>query len=213
MKDLVFDKDGLIVVITQDVFTGEVLMQAYANKEAIKKSISTGYAHYYSRSRKKLWKKGEESGHVQKLYTIKYDCDGDALLYLVEQTGQACHTNNHSCFYRDLKNFKDVGDYKVFFRVIDTLKDRKKNPKEGSYTNYLFDKGVEKICKKIGEEATETVIAAIANQKKNTINEIADLYYHVAVLMENQGIELSDIAECLEEREGKPAKPKYSKKK
>ena len=142
-----FNGDGLICAIAQDVYTGEVLMQAYMNQEAIDKTLESGYAYYYSRSRRCLWKKGETSGHLQKVKKILYDCDCDCLLLLIEQMGAACHTGNRSCFYRELKEFEFVPDYKVVFEDVETIRQRKKNPVEGSYTNYLFDKGIEKIGK------------------------------------------------------------------
>ncbi|MDE6614254.1 MAG: bifunctional phosphoribosyl-AMP cyclohydrolase/phosphoribosyl-ATP diphosphatase HisIE, partial [Clostridia bacterium] len=173
-----FDGNGLICAIAQDVYTGEVLMQAYMNQEAIDKTLESGYAHYYSRSRKCLWKKGETSGHLQKVKKILYDCDCDSLLLLIEQEGAACHTGNRSCFYRTLKEFEFVPDYKVIFEDVKTIKERKEKPVEGSYTNYLFDKGIEKICKKVGEEATETVIAAVAGKKGELVGELSDMLYH-----------------------------------
>lgn len=208
-ENLKFDNNGLIVVIVQDVINGEVLMQAYANKEALTKTIETGFAYYFSRSRNKLWKKGEESGNLQKIYEILYDCDGDSLLYLVEQVGSACHTNNRTCFYRSLTSLDHYPDYKILFRVADTIKSRALNPKEGSYTNYLLTKGIEKICKKVGEESTEAVIAAIANKKEDLVAEIGDLFFHLAVLMESMNIQPSEIFAKLEEREGLVPKEKY----
>ncbi|MDE6884417.1 MAG: bifunctional phosphoribosyl-AMP cyclohydrolase/phosphoribosyl-ATP diphosphatase HisIE [Clostridia bacterium] len=148
--DFKFDDKGLVCAIAQDVHTGEVLMQAYMNKEAIDKTISTGIAHYYSRSRQCLWKKGETSGHIQKVKKILCDCDSDCLLLLIEQVGAACHTGNRSCFFTQLKEFEFVPDYKVVFEDVDTIHTRHVNPVDGSYTNYLFDKGIEKICKKVG---------------------------------------------------------------
>ncbi len=178
--DFKFDDKGLVCAIAQDVYTGEVLMQAYMNKEAIDKTISTGIAHYYSRSRQCLWKKGETSGHIQKVKKILCDCDSDCLLLLIEQVGAACHTGNRSCFFTQLKEFEFVPDYKVVFEDVETIRARHSNPVEGSYTNYLFDKGVEKICKKVGEEATETVIAAVAGKKNELVGELSDLLYQKA---------------------------------
>lgn len=204
-----FDEKGLLCAIAQDVHTGEVLMQAYMNQEALDKTLETGYAHYYSRSRKCLWKKGETSGHLQKVHKILYDCDSDAVVLLIEQQGAACHTGNRSCFYRTLKEFDFVPDYKIVFDDAKTIKERKQNPVEGSYTNYLFDKGTEKICKKIGEEASEVVIAAMANKKEELIGEFADLLYHSLVLMEDKGISLEDVFSEVMDRKGLKPKEKY----
>lgn len=209
IEEFKFDEKGLICAIAQDAESGEVLMQAYMNREALEKSLQTGFAHYYSRSRKKLWKKGEESGHVQKIVQMLYDCDADCVLMKVHQSGAACHTQNNSCFYRVLEDFENCYDYKIIFDIVKTLKDRKENPKEGSYTNYLFTKGVDKICKKVGEESAEVIIAAKNNDNEELANEISDLIYHVLVLMEQQNLSLSQVFGILMEREGKAPHPKY----
>ncbi len=206
-----YDEKGLVPAIAQDVYTGEVLMQAYMNEEALSKTIESGYAHYYSRSRKCLWKKGETSGHLQKVKKILYDCDCDCLLLEIEQTGAACHTGNRSCFYRTLKEFEFVPDYKVVFEDADTIRQRRISPVEGSYTNYLFDKGIEKICKKVGEEATETVIAAVAGKKDELVGELCDLLYHSLVLAEASGISIQDVFREVMVRKGKAPNPKYAK--
>lgn len=205
-----FDEKGLVCAIAQDVYTGEVLMQAYMNEESLAKTLESGYAHYYSRSRKCLWKKGETSGHLQKVKKILYDCDCDCLLLQIEQTGAACHTGNRSCFYRTLKEFEFVPDYKVVFEDVETIKERHLNPVEGSYTNYLFDKGIEKICKKVGEEATESVIAAVAGKKGELVGELSDLLYHCLVLAEASGISVQDIFREVMARKGKAPNPKYA---
>lgn len=207
--DFKFDDKGLVCAIAQDVYTGEVLMQAYMNKEAIDKTISTGIAHYYSRSRQCLWKKGETSGHIQKVKKILCDCDSDCLLLLIEQVGAACHTGNRSCFFTQLKEFEFVPDYKVVFEDVETIRARHSNPVEGSYTNYLFDKGVEKICKKVGEEATETVIAAVAGKKNELVGELSDLHYHCLVLAQASGITIQDVFQEVMARKGKAPNPKY----
>ena len=144
-----FDDNGLIVAIAQDALTGDVLMQAYMNEEAYNKTLQTGYMHYYSRSRKCLWKKGETSGHYQKVVGVKLDCDGDCALFTVLQTGASCHTGNKTCFFTEIVPNNEM-DYRIVFDVLDTIKDRKLNPVEGSYTNYLFNKGLDKILKKVG---------------------------------------------------------------
>ena len=207
--DFKFDDKGLVCAIAQDVYTGEVLMQAYMNKEAIDKTISTGIAHYYSRSRQCLWKKGETSGHIQKVKKILCDCDSDCLLLLIEQVGAACHTGNRSCFFTQLKEFEFVPAYKVVFEDVETIRARHSNPVEGSYTNYLFDKGVEKICKKVGEEATETVIAAVAGKKNELVGELSDLLYHCLVLAQASGITIQDVFQEVMARKGKAPNPKY----
>ena len=207
--DFKFDDKGLVCAIAQDVYTGEVLMQAYMNKDAIDKTISTGIAHYYSRSRHCLWKKGETSGHIQKVKKILCDCDSDCLLLLIEQVGAACHTGNRSCFFTQLKEFEFVPDYKVVFEDVETIRTRHSNPVEGSYTNYLFDKGVEKICKKVGEEATETVIAAVAGKKNELVGELSDLLYHCLVLAQASGITIQDVFQEVMARKGKAPNPKY----
>ncbi len=207
--DFKFDDKGLVCAIAQDVYTGEVLMQAYMNKEAVDKTISTGIAHYYSRSRQCLWKKGETSGHIQKVKKILCDCDRDCLLLLIEQVGAACHTGNRSCFFTQLKEFEFVPDYKVVFEDVETIRARHSNPVEGSYTNYLFDKGVEKICKKVGEEATETVIAAVAGKKNELVGELSDLLYHCLVLAQASGITIQDVFQEVMARKGKAPNPKY----
>ena len=212
ISEFKFDEKGLIVAIAQDVYTGEVLMQAFMNKEALEKTNESGYATYYSRSRKKLWKKGETSGCLQEVKKILYDCDADSILLLVKQNGAgACHTGNRSCFYRELKEFDFTPDYKIVFDVANTIRDRKLNPVEGSYTNYLLSKGAEKICKKLGEETTESVIAAIANKNDELICELSDLLYHALVLMEDKGIDMYDVFHELMNREGKAPHPKYKK--
>ena len=204
-----FDENGLLCAIAQDAETGEVLMQAFMNREAIDKTLETGFAHYYSRSRKCLWKKGETSGNVQRVIGIKYDCDADCLLLRIDQKGAACHTGERSCFHRELKKFSEKADYRIVFAVRDTIRGRKENPVEGSYTNYLFRKGTDKICKKIGEEASEVIIAAKNKDKRELTCELSDLLYHALVLMENEGVEMEDVFQELEAREGRPAEEKY----
>ena len=202
MYDLKFDENGLIPAIAVDAVTNEVLMQAYMNEEAFKITLETGEAHYWSRSRKKLWHKGEESGHFQKVVSVCADCDGDSLLlYVIQIGGIACHTGNRSCFFNEIKRFDNVpGNVKVLRVLADTIKDRAENPREGSYTDYLLAKGVEKICKKVGEESTEAVIAAMKADNKELSNEIADLFYHLFVLMQARGMNYTDVLKVLEER-------------
>ena len=201
--DFKLNSDGMVPVIAQDYETGEVLMLAYMNEEAYNKTIATGRMTYYSRSRNELWVKGETSGHFQYLQSLYVDCDADTLLAKVTQVGAACHTGNKSCFYRSVveKDIKSEDNpLKVFEEVLDIIKDRKVNPKEGSYTNYLFDKGIDKILKKLGEEATEIVIAA-KNPNPNEIKyEISDFLYHMMVLMVEKGVTWEEITEELAKR-------------
>jgi len=186
---------GLIPVIVTDYKTDEVLMMAYMNEESFNKTIETGRMTYFSRSRQSLWVKGETSGHFQYLMSLEIDCDNDTLLAKVKQIGAACHTGNRSCFYRNLceKEFANTNPLKVFNSVMETILDRKAHPKEGSYTNYLFDKGIDKILKKVGEECTEIVIAAKNPDKEEIKYEVADFLYHVMVLMAYRGVTWDEI--------------------
>lgn len=189
------NSDGLIPVIVQDYKTNQVLMLAYMNKEAYDRTIRTGTMNYFSRSRQSLWLKGETSGHFQYVKALSYDCDNDTLLAKVEQIGAACHTGSYSCFFNDIitYDFEEKSPLSVLTDVYDVIMDRKVNPKEGSYTNYLFDKGIDKILKKVGEEATEIVIAA-KNPNPNEVKyEISDFLYHVMVLMAEKGVSWEEI--------------------
>lgn len=194
-----FDERGLICAITQDYNSGDVLMQAYMNKEALELTLNTGYAHYYSRSRKSLWKKGETSGHVQKVRSITFDCDRDCVLLQIEQTGAACHTGNRSCFFQTEQEDSGAG-VRFLAELERVIEDRKQNPVEGSYTSYLFEKGVDKIAKKVGEEAAETLIAAKNENKEEFIGECADLLYHLTVLLAEKNVSLADICTELKAR-------------
>lgn len=203
---LKFNEKGLIPVITQDCSTGEVLMLAWMNEKALKKTLETKKVHYWSRSRNELWLKGETSGHFQTLKSIRLDCDGDTLLLEVEQSGAACHTGNRSCFYREIIDgeIKDADQpvikAAILREVFDVVTDRLANPKEGSYTNYLFTKGLDKILKKVGEESAEVIIAAKNKAKDEIRYEVADLFYHVIVLLVERGMSLDDIYEELKGR-------------
>ncbi len=203
MLNLKFDENGLIPVVVQDWRTNAVLMQAYMNAESLKLTQETGKATYYSRSRGKLWVKGEESGHFQAVKEISVDCDEDCLLLKVEQVGAACHTNNFSCFYRNLEGEEVVSTLPnpaVLYDVYDVICDRLIHPKEGSYTNYLFDKGIDKMCKKVGEEAAEVIIGAKNRSKDEVRYEAADLIFHLLVLMKETGVAPQDIFAELQKR-------------
>ena len=196
------NSDGLIPVVVQDYKTDEVLMVAYMNEEAFEKTIATGKMTYYSRSRQELWVKGLTSGHFQYVRSIEIDCDNDTLLAKVKQVGAACHTGNRSCFYRNLVSteYAETNPLKVFNDVMNVIEDRKQHPKEGSYTNYLFDKGIDKILKKCGEEATEIIIAAKNPDPEEIKYEISDFLYHVMVLMVLRGVTWEDIVKELANR-------------
>ena len=197
------DSNGLIPVVVQDYKTNEVLQVAYMNEEAYKATLRTGKMCYYSRSRQTQWLKGETRGHFQYVKSLTTDCDYDTILAKVSQVGAACHTGARSCFFNEIvkKDFEENHNpLMVFEEVFDVIKDRKINPKEGSYTNYLFDKGVDKILKKLGEEATEIVIAA-KNPNANEIKyEISDFLYHMMVLMAEKNVTWEDITTELANR-------------
>lgn len=202
-KQFKTDSNGLIPVVVQDYKTKQVLMLAYMNEESFHKTIESGKMTYYSRSRQSLWIKGETSGHYQFVKTISVDCDQDTLLAQVKQVGVACHTGSESCFYTNIiENDKEhKNSLTVLENLYTVIEDRKTNPKEGSYTNYLFEKGLDKILKKIGEEATETVIAAKNEDGYEIKYEIADLLYHLTVLMVEQKVTWDDISSELAARE------------
>ena len=197
--ELKFDEKGLIPAIVQDHYTKEVLTLAYMNKESLAITIDEGMTCFWSRSRQELWRKGETSGNRQHVVSITADCDGDALVVEVVKDGPACHTGAESCFFNgvylseELKAFSYEGLYEV-------IKGRKTAPKEGSYTTYLFEKGMDKILKQVGEECTEVIIGAAKADKDETVYEIADLTYHVMVLMVQMGITVEDITRELEKR-------------
>ncbi len=204
-----FDEKGLVPAIAQDVFTNKVLMQAYMNREALELTLSTKKAYYYSRSRKELWLKGETSGHFQEVVSVSTDCDYDCVLLKIIQTGPACHTGQESCFFNEIETFKDIADIAILKSDIDTIKERKENPAEGSYTNYLLTKGKEKICKKIGEESSEIIIAAMKDDNNELACECADLLYHMFVLLEAQNSDFYDVLKVLRERRENERKRNY----
>ncbi|MBQ9609991.1 MAG: bifunctional phosphoribosyl-AMP cyclohydrolase/phosphoribosyl-ATP diphosphatase HisIE [Lachnospiraceae bacterium] len=196
------NSDGLIPVIVQHYKTSEVLMLAYMNKEAFDKTIKTGRMTYYSRSRKTLWTKGETSGHFQFVKALTIDCDNDTILAKVSQIGPACHTGSPTCFFTDLvkKEYNATNPLKVFQEEYDIIVNRRDNPKEGSYTNYLFDKGIDKMLKKLGEEATEIVIAAKNPDTEEIKYEIADFMYHLMVVMVERGVSWDEVIKELADR-------------
>ncbi len=209
MTDIKWNSDGLVPAIAVDAYTNEVLMQAYMNEEALRLTLETGRAHYYSRSRGKLWLKGETSGHFQTVADVYTDCDNDSILLRVIQTGAACHTGSRTCFFRKLKSFSRVADISILQKNIDTIEDRAEHPQEGSYTNYLLAKGREKICKKVGEESAECVIAAMKGDNEELANELADLYFHTLVLMKDRGLAFNDVLKVLEDRHNSERKRNY----
>lgn len=196
------NSDGHVTVVVQDYKTDEVLMVAYMNEEAYDMTLKTGKMTYYSRSRNELWVKGETSGNFQYVKSLTADCDKDTILAKVSQIGAACHTGSHSCFFNEImaKEYEESNPLKVFEQVFDVIKDRRIHPKEGSYTNYLFEKGIDKILKKLGEEATEIVIAA-KNPNENEVKyEISDFLYHMMVLMAEKNVTWEEITTELAKR-------------
>ena len=199
IKSLKFDKNGLIPAVVVDSVSKKVLTVAYMNEESLKISIEKQLTCFYSRSRQELWLKGETSGNYQHIVSITADCDNDALLVVVEPDGPACHLGTFSCFNNTVFECEDRKEFS-YEGLMELINGRKTDKKEGSYTTYLFEKGIDKILKKVGEENTEVIIAAKANDKKETIYEIADLAYHVMVLMIEMGISLEDIHKELASR-------------
>lgn len=201
-EELKKNSDGMVPVVVQDYKTQEVLMVAYMNQEAFEMTIRSGRMTYWSRSREELWVKGLTSGHFQYVKELRMDCDNDTLLAKVHQIGAACHTGSRSCFYQTImkKEYDETNPLKVFEDVYGVIEDRKIHPKEGSYTNYLFEKGIDKILKKVGEEATEIIIAAKNPDPEEIKYEISDFLYHVMVLMAERGVTWEDITKELARR-------------
>ena len=199
IDELKFDEKGLIPAVVVDSETKKVLTLAYMNKESLKISMEKGLTCFYSRSRSELWLKGETSGNYQHIVSITADCDKDALTVMVKKDGPACHTGSDSCFFNPVYESDELTEFSLE-ALVHLIEGRKTEKKEGSYTTYLFEKGIDKILKKVGEESTEVIIAAKAGDKKETIYEIADLTYHVLVLMIEMGISLDDIYKELESR-------------
>jgi phosphoribosyl-ATP pyrophosphohydrolase/phosphoribosyl-AMP cyclohydrolase len=207
-----FDERGLIPAIIQEVSSKEVLMMAWMNREALERTMDTGTTWFYSRSREQLWNKGETSGNVQKVVEVRYDCDQDTLLVLVEALGPACHTGHDSCFYRNLAGEEiskprfDAGEVygsagpAILYELQEVIRGRYRERPEGSYTTYLFNKGIDKILKKVGEETAEVIIAAKNQGKDELIYEASDLIYHLMVLLAEKQITLGEIFQELQDR-------------
>lgn len=215
LESVAFDAAGLVPIIAQEAGSKDVLMLAYANREALEKTLETGLAHYFSRSRNKLWQKGEESGHTQRVHSIRLDCDGDAILYSVDQLGPACHKLEHSCFHNSLLETEAKPETKIgpanedrrigpeLEYVFATIQDRIRNPTEGSYVAKMHNAGIDRILKKIGEEAGEVIIAAKNSDRAELQLEVADLFFHTLFTMAEIGVSLEDVARELEGRHGK----------
>ena len=203
LPNLHFDERGLVPVVTQDAESGEVLMLAYANQEALERTLQTGQAHYWSRSRNELWRKGATSGHTQALTEIRYDCDGDAVLYRVKQTGPACHTGERSCFYRAMDN--KVGEAStpalgVLAGLESVIDQRLKDLPDGSYVASLHRKGLGRVAQKVVEEAGESVVAALEGKNDELVGEAADLMFHLMVMLRECGVGLGDVVGEMERR-------------
>jgi phosphoribosyl-ATP pyrophosphohydrolase/phosphoribosyl-AMP cyclohydrolase len=207
LDSLRFDANGLLPVVAQDAATCDVLTLAYANREAVEKTISTGEAHYFSRSRAELWRKGATSGNTQRVVEVRVDCDGDALLYRVEPHGPACHTGENTCFFTTLSGDgatkttpEQIGFGAMVERLADTIAERHREMPEESYTAGLIRSGPERVAQKVGEEAVEVVIAALT--EKRLAEETADLVYHLLVLLEERGVGIERVAGVLRDRHG-----------
>ena len=206
IDQITFDDRGLVPVVAQDASTGEVLMLAWANAEALRLTQETGRAHYWSRSRGSLWIKGETSGHTQAVVDVRVDCDADAVLYRVRQTGPACHTGERSCFHRAVEGdaLGDAPDPRpMVARLEGIIEERERTRPEGSYTTYLFAQGTDKILKKVGEETAETIIAAKNGDNAELTSESADLIFHLMVLWRARGLDAGEVWGELERRFGR----------
>jgi len=196
---LKFDEKGLIPAIVQDHYTKQVLTLAYMNAESLAISMAEGRTCFYSRSRQELWRKGETSGNFQRIVSITADCDEDALVIEVVKAGPACHTGEESCFFNEVYLSDELKSFS-YEALYELIKGRKTSPKEGSYTTYLFEKGMDKILKKVGEESTEVIIGAAKGDREETVYELGDLVYHAMVLMAEMGITVEDVTRELEKR-------------
>ena len=206
-----WNADGLVPAIVQDAVSKEVLMMAYMNEESLGRSIDSGETWFWSRSRAELWHKGATSGHTQKIRSMHYDCDGDTLLVRVDQNGAACHTGRYSCFFGEIEVQGAANDpreaedrFAMLNQLETTIAQRYAERPAGAYTTYLFDKGVDKILKKVGEEATEVVIASKNQDNDELRSEMSDLFFHLMVLMRERGLSLDDVMQELGQRHGKP---------
>ena len=200
MTNLTFDEKGLIPVIVQHAMTREVLTLAYMNEEAYAKTVETGEAWFFSRSRQELWHKGETSGNTQKVVSIKTDCDSDALVVEVLPAGPACHTGEDTCFHKTVEKMDDTVGFNAISSLINVIEERQQSMPEGAYTTYLFEKGVDKISKKVGVEASEVIIASKNNDGEELKWEAADLLYHLLVLLQNQQVSFYDLLQVLQKR-------------
>ncbi len=205
IDEVKFDEKGLVPAIVQDAEDDRVLMLAYMNRESLEKTLETGRTWFFSRSRGKLWNKGETSGHFQDVREVLVDCDADALLIKVNQTGPACHTGNRSCFFRKAENGSlteaaETPNSHILDEVFSVVRDRMENPKEGSYTNYLLDCGIDKILKKVGEECSETIIAAKNAEPAEIALETSDLLYHLIVMLAERGMTMDEVYSELKSR-------------
>ncbi|HEU0300283.1 MAG TPA: bifunctional phosphoribosyl-AMP cyclohydrolase/phosphoribosyl-ATP diphosphatase HisIE [Longimicrobium sp.] len=211
LDTITFDERGLVPVVAQDARTGEVLMLAWASREALQRTLQTGRAHYWSRSRGALWMKGETSGHAQEVVDVRVDCDGDAVLYRVRQTGPACHTGERSCFYRTPDGDAELGGAPdprpMLARLEEIIADRERERPEGSYTTYLFAQGTDKVLKKLGEETAETIVAAKNADNAELRSESADLLFHLMVLWRARGLDAGEVWGELERRFGAAPRP------
>lgn len=211
LEEVAFDEKGLVPAVVQDARTGEVLMVAYMNAESLAETVSTGETWFYSRSRQKLWHKGEESGHFQHVRRIYVDCDADTLVVEAVTDGPACHTGHRSCFYRGLEgweNHRGPGSLRILWDLYEEIRDRRAHPQEKSYTNYLQQEGKNKIDKKIGEEAAEVIIADQHEDRQEIVSESCDLLYHLFVLWENAGVSFTDVLAEMEARDEKKGNKK-----
>jgi phosphoribosyl-ATP pyrophosphohydrolase/phosphoribosyl-AMP cyclohydrolase len=206
LDTLRFDERGLVPVVTQDAHSAQVLTLAYANREAVAKTLETGEAHYYSRSRGELWRKGATSGHTQRVVEVRLDCDADALLYRVVQTGAACHTGERSCFYRAFTASATPGIGEMMGTLERVVGERLAELPEGSYVTKLHARGLGYVAQKVVEEAGESVVAALTGERRELVGEAADLLFHLTVLLYESGISLQDVAAELAARHGAPHK-------
>lgn len=200
MNNVKFDEKGLVPVVIQNAETKEVLTLAYANEEALQKTIDSSETWLYSRSRAELWNKGATSGNTQQVTAVRLDCDGDAVIYEVIPNGPACHTGEQSCFHETLAGTPNESKSDMFLELTSLIEKREQEMPEGAYTTYLFEEGVDKICKKVGEEAAEVIIAAKNRDPKELSMETADLFYHVLVLLQEQKVSFDEVLGVLKER-------------